>query len=53
VEERVGQVEREGRAIALLPDLQIVEQPSNVGKEQITDLGFLVERGVDLGKWIL
>jgi hypothetical protein len=48
--ESVGQVESEGRAVALLPDFEIVEEPTNVGEEQVADLGLLVERGFDLGE---
>jgi hypothetical protein len=43
-------VERDSRAIALLPNLQIVEQPPNIGEQQIANLGLLVERRLDLGK---
>ena len=43
-------MEREGGAVALLPDLEIVEEPTNVGEEQVADLGFLVERRIDLRK---
>ena len=53
LEEGVGQVEREGRAIALLPDFEIAEEPPDVGEEEIADLGFLVERGLDLRKRVL
>jgi hypothetical protein len=48
LEEGIGQVKHESRAVALLPDLQIVEQPPNVGQEQVTDLRLLVERRVYL-----
>jgi hypothetical protein len=43
--ESVGQVESEGGAVALLPNFEIVEEPTNVGEEQVADLGLLVERG--------
>ena len=35
LEEGVGQVEREGRAIALLPGLQVRQQSADVGEEEI------------------
>jgi hypothetical protein len=35
LEESVGQVEREGRAISLLPGFEIVEEPADVGEMQI------------------
>ena len=50
LEEGVGQVEREGRAVALLPGFEIVEEPTDVGEEQVADLGLLVERRLDLRK---
>ena len=50
LKQRISQVECQGRAIALLPGFEVVKEPPNVGEEQIADLGFLVERGVDLGK---
>jgi hypothetical protein len=53
LEEGIGQVEREGRAVALLSGSQIVEQPTDVGEEEVPDLGLLVERGLDLRKRIL
>jgi hypothetical protein len=37
LEEGVGQIERERRAVALLPDLEIIEEPPDVGEEQIAD----------------
>jgi hypothetical protein len=48
----LARVEREGRAVALLPDFEIVEEPTNVGEEQVADLGLLVDRGFDLGKGV-
>jgi hypothetical protein len=53
LKERVGQVESEGGAVALLPGSQIVEEPTNVGEEQVADLGLLVERGFDFREGIL
>jgi hypothetical protein len=53
LEERVGQVERKSRTIALLPGFQIVQQPPDVGDKQIADLGLPVKRRVDLGKRVL
>ena len=29
---------------------QVAEQPTDIGERQVADLGFLVERGLDLGK---
>ena len=49
LEQCVGQVERENRAISLLPNFQIVEEPPDVGEEEVTDLSFSLERGYDLG----
>ena len=46
-------MEREGRAVALLPDSQIVEEPTNVNEEQVADLGLLVERRLDLRERVL
>ena len=46
-------MEREGRAISLLPGFEIVEEPTDVGEQEVADLGLLVERGFDLGKRIL
>ena len=43
-------MEREGGAVALLPDFEIVEEPTDVGEEEIADLGLLVERGLDFRK---
>ena len=43
-------MESEGRAISLLPDFEIVEQSADVGEEEIADLGFFVERGLDFRK---
>jgi hypothetical protein len=39
-----------GGAISLLPASQIVEESTDVGEEEVTDLGLLVERGLDFGK---
>jgi hypothetical protein len=50
LEEGVGQVESEGRAISLLPGFQIIEESANVGEEEVADLGFFVEWRFDLGK---
>ena len=50
LEESVGQVEREGGAVALPPGLKIVEEPTDVGEEEVADLGLLVERELDLRK---
>jgi hypothetical protein len=46
-------VKREGRAIALLPGFEIVEEPTDVGEEEVADLGLVLERGFDLGKRVL
>src|SRR6476620_4041023 len=46
LKEGVGQVESKGRAISLLADFEIVEEPTDVGKEEIADLGLLVKRGI-------
>jgi hypothetical protein len=53
LKEGIGQMEREGRPVALLPDFEVVEQPTDVGEEEVADLGLLVERRLDLGKRIL
>ena len=37
-------MEREGGAIALLADFQIVEKPPDVGEEEVADLGFVLKR---------
>jgi hypothetical protein len=50
LEEGIGQVEREARAISRLPGFQIIEEPTDVGEEQVADLGFLVERRLDLAE---
>jgi hypothetical protein len=50
LEESVGQVEREGGAVALPPDFEIVEQPADVGEEKVADLRLLVERRLDFRK---
>jgi hypothetical protein len=52
LEESVGQVEREGRAISLLPGFEIVEEPTDVGEEEVADLGLVLERGLDFRKRI-
>ena len=43
-------MEREAGAVALLPDFEIVEQPADVGEEEVADLGFALERGSILAK---
>jgi hypothetical protein len=53
LEERIGKVEREGGAISLVPDFEIVEEPADVGEEEVADLGLLVERGLDFRERIL
>jgi hypothetical protein len=53
LKEGVGQMEREGGAIALLVPFKVADEPADVGQEQIADLGFLVDRWVDLGKRVL
>ena len=45
-------MEREGGAIALLPDFEIVEEPTDVGEEEVADLGLLLEWGLDFRKRI-
>jgi hypothetical protein len=35
---------------SLLADFEIVEEPPNVGKEEIADLGLLVKRWIDFPK---
>ena len=50
LEEGGGEVKGENRAIALLAGFEVVEEPPHVRHEQITDLRFLLERWVDLGK---
>jgi hypothetical protein len=37
---------------SLLSGFEIVEKPTDVGEEEVADLGLLVERGLDLGKGI-
>ena len=46
-------MEREGGAVALSPGLKIVEEPTDLGEEQVADLGLLVERRFDLGERVL
>ena len=41
----VGQVEREGRSVSLLLHFEVVEEPADIGEEEVVDLGLLVERG--------
>jgi hypothetical protein len=53
LEESVGQVKDEGRAISLLVAFQVGEEPTNVGEQQIADLRLLLDRRVDLGKRVL
>ena len=43
-------MESKGRAISLLADFEIVEEPTDVGKQEIADLGLLVKRGIDFPK---
>ena len=43
-------MEREGGAVPLLLDCEIVEEPTDVGEEEVADLGFVLERRLDLGK---
>ena len=43
-------MEREGGAVALLQGFEIVEEPTDVGKEEVADLELLVERRLDLGE---
>ena len=45
LEEGVGQVKREGGAVAIAAGFEVVEEPTDVGEEEVADLGFLVERG--------
>ena len=49
--ECVGEVKRDGRAVALLAGFQIFKEPANVGKEQVANLGLILDRGIDVGKW--
>ena len=43
-----------GGAIALARTaFKVGQKPPDVGKEQVADLGFLLDRGIDLGKRIL
>ena len=43
-------MERDGGAIPLLANFEIVEQPTDISKKQIVDLGLLLEGRLDLGK---
>ena len=43
-------MECESGAIALLTNFEVVEQPTDIGKKQIVDLGLLLEGRLDLGK---
>jgi hypothetical protein len=45
LEEGVGQVEREGQAISLLPNFEIIKEPADVGEEEVVDLGSLKSGG--------
>jgi hypothetical protein len=36
----------------LLPDFQVSEEPPNVRKQEVADLGLVLERGLDLGKGV-
>ena len=45
-------MEREGRALALLPDFEIAQEPTDIGEEEVADLGLLLERRFDLGKGV-
>ena len=49
LKEGIGQVECEGGAIALLTNFEVVEQPTDIGK-QVVDLGLLLEGRLDLAK---
>ena len=51
LEESVGEVKSESRAIVLLPGFQIVQQPPDVSEEQM-NLGILAERRVNLRKGV-
>jgi hypothetical protein len=43
-EESVGQVEREGGAVAILPSFQISEEPTDIGKEEeVANLRLLLQ----------
>ena len=46
-------MEREGGAVALLPGFEIVEEPADIGEEEVADLGLLVERRLDFAKGFL
>jgi hypothetical protein len=46
-------VEREGGAISLLPDFEVIEESTNVGEEQVADLGLLLERRLNFREGIL
>jgi hypothetical protein len=49
LEEGIGEVEREGAAIALARTaFKVGQEPADVGEQQIADLRFLVKRGLDL-----
>ena len=45
-------MEREGGAVALLVDFEIVEEPTDIGEEEVADLRLLVERGLNLRKGV-
>jgi hypothetical protein len=53
LEECVGQVKSEGGAVALVPDFKIVEEPTDIGEEEVADLGLIIERGSILAKGFL
>ena len=53
LEESVGQMEREGGAVAILPGFQISEEPTDIGKEEVANLRLLMERGLDFRERIL
>jgi len=43
-------MKREGGAISLLPDFEMIEEPADVREEKVADLGLLVKRRLDLRK---
>ena len=45
-------MEREGGAVALLVDFEVVEESTDVGEEEVADLGLLVERRLNLRKGV-
>jgi hypothetical protein len=50
---RCPEVERSGRGVAILAELEVIEEPPDVRKKEVADLRFFVERRIDLGKRIL